>query len=149
MKGTPTEVIVLMHSMLPTDLIAVVEEKKKKFVKHDTILDSIGSTYLDWINHVSVIFIETNVFESYLDDIWYTQVPQDLLQLANDITFVNQDLTITYVGEGEDKCNILFTHNSGFHILIYITPSQFDTCGTMDVFTRAGRNIEILYDGLY
>jgi hypothetical protein len=150
MKGSPTEVMSLMHSMLHKDLIDVIEKKKEDLLKRDNIIKSIGSTYLDWIHHVSQRFLQTKEDCFYLDNgMFYSIIYQDLYEIARDICFINKDLKITYVGDGEDDCNILFTHNNGFHILIYITQSYFGMNGSMDIHVRAGTNIDVLYDGLY
>ncbi len=149
MKGTPREVTRLMYSMLTSDLITVIEEKKRKLVKYDKIMKSIGSTYLDWINHVTMVYKETDRYESYLDEIRYKDIPSDYEELAKDITYVRNDLEISYVGTGRDEGNILLTDERGNHILIYISASQFGGYGIMDVYTRIGRDIDKLYEDLY
>jgi hypothetical protein len=149
MKGSPAQVVSLMHSMLNKDLIKVIEKKKEDLLKTDAILKSISSTYLDWIQHVSQRYLETKDDCFYLDNMFYTSLYQDLHQLAADICFIMKELDITYVGEGEDSSNILFTHKDGFFILLYITESYFGSAGSMDIHVRSGTNIDVLYDGLY
>ena len=149
MKGSPTEVISMMHSMLTRDLINIIEKKRDDLVKQETIIDAIGSTFLDWITHVIEVYKETSEYCFIQDDIWHTHIPQDYDKLAEDICYIMNDLKTVYVGQGEDVNNILFKHDSGFYVLIYITETYFGEFGAMDVYIRAGINIDNLYYGLY
>ncbi len=138
--------------MLPEDLVKRIEVEKNEMLKadeeklkRDTIVNSIGSTYLDWVSNVLNEYETTQEECWYQDSIWFKEMPQDFNKLAEDITYVMKDLEISDVKDGD----ILFSHKNGYKILIFLTQSYFGTFGEIDVYVRSGTNIDDLYYGLY
>ncbi len=123
MKGTPIEVISLMHSMLTADLIEKIEDKVNDILKKESILESIGSTFINWISYVCKEFDSSNTDIIYERSIWDQHIPDNIQQLANDITFIIKDLSVIHTNNGDDDDNIsiLFQHKNNYQINILIS----------------------------
>jgi hypothetical protein len=125
MKGTPTEVVNLMHATLNKDLIEKIENKVYDIIKTDLIIDSIGSTFINWISYVCNEYRLSKDDIIYERSIWNQHIPDNIQQLANDISFVMKDLSIIHINNQDDEdISILFQHKNNYQIhLIISSPS--------------------------
>ncbi len=120
MKGSPTEVLSLMHSMLNPDLIEKIENKVYYMIKTDLITQSIGSTFINWISYVCNEYdLSNNKDIIYERSIWNKHIPHDFQQLALDISFIIKDLSIIYIGTND--YTIIFQHKNNYKIHLTIS----------------------------
>ena len=92
-----------------------------------------------------------NEFISYERSIWINHIPDDFNQLAVDISFIINDLSIIYIGIGKDKGNILFYHKNDYFLLLAISSYQYQYPYLLDVMNfniRTGTDIDTIYHNL-
>jgi hypothetical protein len=122
MKGTPIEVNSLMHSILQPDLIQKIDDKVYDIIKTDLIMESIGATFINWISYVCNQCQLTLDNFTYEKSIWNQHIPANFQKLAEDITFIIKDLSITSIDTNNYIIIFIFKNKYIIHLSINNSP---------------------------
>jgi len=89
--------------------------------KTELIMESIGTTFINWISYVCNEVDITGEDITYETSVWNEYIPDNFQKLANDITFIIKELQVIKIDI--DNTIIIFKHKNNYNINLTILPA--------------------------